>query len=261
MRSTVNSGDVLRSEAPRANNKTRATRSGLRLAGVSSVSLSGLFRLLPYRRHARALLDAPRRAEASYHAPERAYNRAPCPPLSVIACLSCPTSRSSPMRSTRRSSAGEWWAPRCHSRSCCAGRRRSSPRSTASCCARSQRRGKFLVFDFERDRIVFNPMLTGRLGWRSPGPRRGRSGPRRSSSAPSTRRLRESLMTARAREGTGPTHDWPGRRRLAAAARPGRRAALPRRDSDGQDLPHAGAAWSGPSRAGTSRALTRTIRL
>src|SRR6188508_737582 len=26
------------------------------------------------------------------------------------------------------------------------------------------RRGKFLVFDFERDRIVFNPMLTGRLG-------------------------------------------------------------------------------------------------
>ncbi|HUP83683.1 MAG TPA: DNA-formamidopyrimidine glycosylase family protein, partial [Candidatus Limnocylindria bacterium] len=26
------------------------------------------------------------------------------------------------------------------------------------------RRGKFLVFRFERDRIVFNPMLTGRLG-------------------------------------------------------------------------------------------------
>jgi formamidopyrimidine-DNA glycosylase len=27
-----------------------------------------------------------------------------------------------------------------------------------------RRRGKFLVFKFERDRIVFNPMLTGRLG-------------------------------------------------------------------------------------------------
>ena len=27
-----------------------------------------------------------------------------------------------------------------------------------------RRRGKFLVFDFGRDRIVFNPMLTGRLG-------------------------------------------------------------------------------------------------
>ena len=27
-----------------------------------------------------------------------------------------------------------------------------------------RRRGKFLVFEFERDRIVFNPMLTGRLG-------------------------------------------------------------------------------------------------
>ena len=27
-----------------------------------------------------------------------------------------------------------------------------------------RRRGKFLVFQFERDRIVFNPMLTGRLG-------------------------------------------------------------------------------------------------
>ena len=26
------------------------------------------------------------------------------------------------------------------------------------------RRGKFLVFQFERDRVVFNPMLTGRLG-------------------------------------------------------------------------------------------------
>ena len=26
------------------------------------------------------------------------------------------------------------------------------------------RRGKFLVFKFTRDRIVFNPMLTGRLG-------------------------------------------------------------------------------------------------
>jgi len=33
------------------------------------------------------------------------------------------------------------------------------------------RRGKFLVFQFERDRLVFNPMLTGRLGMAAPGAR------------------------------------------------------------------------------------------
>ncbi len=32
-----------------------------------------------------------------------------------------------------------------------------------------RRRGKFLVFDFERDQIVFNPMLTGRLGLAAAG--------------------------------------------------------------------------------------------
>jgi formamidopyrimidine-DNA glycosylase len=31
------------------------------------------------------------------------------------------------------------------------------------------RRGKFLVFEFERDRITVNAMLTGRLGFASPG--------------------------------------------------------------------------------------------
>jgi formamidopyrimidine-DNA glycosylase len=31
------------------------------------------------------------------------------------------------------------------------------------------RRGKFLLFQLERDRLVFNPMLTGRLGMASPG--------------------------------------------------------------------------------------------
>ena len=31
------------------------------------------------------------------------------------------------------------------------------------------RRGKFLVFDFERDRIIVNAMLTGRLGFALPG--------------------------------------------------------------------------------------------
>ena len=31
------------------------------------------------------------------------------------------------------------------------------------------RRGKFLLFHFERDRIVVNPMLTGRLGFAAPG--------------------------------------------------------------------------------------------
>ncbi len=32
-----------------------------------------------------------------------------------------------------------------------------------------RRRGKFLLFDLERDRIVINPMLTGRLGMATPG--------------------------------------------------------------------------------------------
>lgn len=32
-----------------------------------------------------------------------------------------------------------------------------------------RRRGKFLTFDLERDRIVINPMLTGRLGMAAPG--------------------------------------------------------------------------------------------
>jgi len=31
------------------------------------------------------------------------------------------------------------------------------------------RRGKFLVFEFERDRMVLNPMLTGRMGFAAPG--------------------------------------------------------------------------------------------
>src|SRR5437867_13453863 len=30
------------------------------------------------------------------------------------------------------------------------------------------RRGKFLVFEFERDRMIWNPMLTGRLGFAAP---------------------------------------------------------------------------------------------
>lgn len=33
------------------------------------------------------------------------------------------------------------------------------------------RRGKFLTFAFERDRIVINPMLTGRMGFAAPGSR------------------------------------------------------------------------------------------
>jgi formamidopyrimidine-DNA glycosylase len=35
-----------------------------------------------------------------------------------------------------------------------------------------RRRGKFLTFDLERDRIMINPMLTGRLGLALPGARR-----------------------------------------------------------------------------------------
>ena len=31
------------------------------------------------------------------------------------------------------------------------------------------RRGKFLVFELERDRMIVNPMLTGRFGFAAPG--------------------------------------------------------------------------------------------
>ena len=41
-----------------------------------------------------------------------------------------------------------------------------------------RRRGKFLVFQFERDRVVMNFMLTGRLGLAAPARRRS---PRRPS--------------------------------------------------------------------------------
>ena len=86
MLSAVNSGVVLRSRAPRTNNKTRVTARALRPDGCLPCPF-GLFRLLPYRRHARALLDAPRRADASYHARTRGYNRPPVPELPDLAIL------------------------------------------------------------------------------------------------------------------------------------------------------------------------------
>ncbi len=77
-----------------------------------------------------------------------------------------------------------------------------------------RRRGKFLVFDFERDRIVFNPMLTGRLGLAVAG---SKAWPQWAaafffSAADENERaaLLAALLKVRAREGSGASHEWPG---------------------------------------------------
>jgi formamidopyrimidine-DNA glycosylase len=66
------------------------------------------------------------------------------------------------------------------------------------------RRGKFLVFRFERDRIVFNPMLTGRLGLALPGDKKWPNFV--AAFSLSGAHMDETLMAARRR----PMPDWPG---------------------------------------------------
>src|SRR3954470_3391769 len=69
------------------------------------------------------------------------------------------------------------------------------------------RRGKFLIFEFERDRIVFNPMLTGRLGLATAG---AKQGPQRAASLNFT--CNEGAERARltAARPAALRHPWPG---------------------------------------------------
>jgi formamidopyrimidine-DNA glycosylase len=70
------------------------------------------------------------------------------------------------------------------------------------------RRGKFLVFDFEHDRIVFNPMLTGRLGLAVAG---SKPWPQYAAAlffSPVDDPARQSLLAGRG--ASEPRHEWPG---------------------------------------------------
>src|SRR6478752_7053722 len=73
-----------------------------------------------------------------------------------------------------------------------------------------RRRGKFLVFQFERDRIVFNPMLTGRLGLVVAGAKAWPQWAAAFYFSAVDEAERSRLLAVRAREGTGPSHSWPG---------------------------------------------------
>jgi formamidopyrimidine-DNA glycosylase len=72
-----------------------------------------------------------------------------------------------------------------------------------------RRRGKFLVFDFERDRIVFNPMLTGRLGLAEAGAKPWPQWAAAFMFSAVDEPKRAAVLEERAREGSGPQHDWP----------------------------------------------------
>ena len=73
-----------------------------------------------------------------------------------------------------------------------------------------RRRGKFLVFAFERDRIVFNPMLTGRLGLAVAGAKPWPQWAAAFYFSPADEAARAKELEERARESSGPEHDWPG---------------------------------------------------
>ena len=99
------------------------------------------------------------------------------------------------------------------------------------------RRGKFLVLRFERDRMIFNPMLTGRLGVVTAGEKAWGQW--------------AAMFEFGAAVGKARRHKWPAANAaLVAAARPGRRTALSRRDPDGQDLPDAGGRRAAGGRVG-----------
>jgi formamidopyrimidine-DNA glycosylase len=72
-----------------------------------------------------------------------------------------------------------------------------------------QRRGKFLAFEFERDRIVFNPMLTGRLGLAVAGAKAWPQWAAAFSFSAADETQRHELLEVRAREEMGPVHSWP----------------------------------------------------
>src|SRR4051794_9962826 len=71
------------------------------------------------------------------------------------------------------------------------------------------RRGKFLVFEFSRDRIVFNPMLTGRLGLAVAGAKPWPQWAAAFFFSAVDEGARATLLQVRAREGSGPVHQWP----------------------------------------------------
>ena len=73
-----------------------------------------------------------------------------------------------------------------------------------------RRRGKFLVFDFDRDQIVFNPMLTGRLGLAAAGAKPWTQWAAAFYFSAVDERARNDLLSDRARDHSGPDHDWPG---------------------------------------------------
>ncbi|MFL5478218.1 MAG: DNA-formamidopyrimidine glycosylase family protein [Gemmatimonadaceae bacterium] len=69
------------------------------------------------------------------------------------------------------------------------------------------RRGKFLVFEFERDRIVFNPMLTGRLGLAVAGAKQWPQWAAAFHFDAADERERAKVLAARP---AGLRHPWPG---------------------------------------------------
>jgi formamidopyrimidine-DNA glycosylase len=63
------------------------------------------------------------------------------------------------------------------------------------------RRGKFLIFEFTRDRMIVNPMLTGRFGFAMPGAKQW----------PQIAALMSFAATGPSVDRTLPLPDWPGR--------------------------------------------------
>ena len=171
MRSTVKlvmSSDQI---APRANNKTRAARPGLRSAGWSSVSVVGSsdsFRTAGTRELFLMLPVGPRHLTTHASAPTIARHaldeRNPCPVfLSLMPELPDLAILADALDEAlvgRRHDGRQGAADAGAARHACGAR----GLRWADCCSTVRRRGKFLVFAFDRDRIVFNPMLTGRLG-------------------------------------------------------------------------------------------------
>ena len=115
---------------------------------------------------------------------------------------------------------------------------------------RVRRRGKFLILDLDRDRIVVNPMLTGRFQLAAA---EGQAAARR---RPSCWRFGPRERAAGRRGAVD------ARRRVAARGRRLARGPLPRPDADGQGLPAAGG--RGPRdpgrRPGRLRARSRRSR-
>lgn len=72
------------------------------------------------------------------------------------------------------------------------------------------RRGKFLVFEFSRDRIVFNPMLTGRLGLAVAGAKAWPQWAAAFYFSAVDQAQRTALLEERVRAKAGPVHSWPG---------------------------------------------------